>query len=63
MAKAKVTLELELNEWKVIEKALDNYKGRLIHLMKSNEKGYEEYVKLVGEEKILDKLLMDFDIV
>lgn len=62
MAKAKITLELTVEEWRVIEKSLDNYKGRLIHLMKGGERSYEEYLKLVNEEKVLDKLIEDFDL-
>lgn len=57
-----MTLELTIEEWRVIEKSLDNYKGRLIHLMKNGEKGYEEYLKLVNEERVLDKLTEDFSL-
>lgn len=62
MARGRVTLELDLNEYKVIAKALDNYKGRLIHLTRTNEGNYEEYCKLIDEEKILDKITKDFSL-
>lgn len=57
--KGKVILELSLAEMKVIERALDNYKGRLIHLTKQNEGSFEKYQELVTEENLLDKLLED----
>lgn len=62
MAKGKMTLELSIEEWRVIENALSNYKGRIIHLSRNNESSYEEYVKLAKEEKILDKLMEDFSL-
>lgn len=62
MAKGKMTLELSIEEWRVIENALSNYKGRIIHLSRNNEGSYEEYTKLAKEEKILDKLIEDFSL-
>lgn len=62
MAKGKMTLELSIEEWRVIENALSNYKGRIIHLSRNNEGSYEEYTKLTKEEKILDKLMADFSL-
>lgn len=53
MAQGKVTLELSIEEWRVIENALSNYKGRIIHLSRNNEGSYEEYTKLTKEEKYL----------
>lgn len=57
--RGKVTLELSLAEMKVVERALDNYKGRLIHLQKQNEGSFEKYQELTREENLLDKLLDD----
>lgn len=62
MAKAKVTLELTLEEYKVIEKALDNYKGRLIHMSKQYDSSFENYQKTINEERVLDNLLKEFNI-
>lgn len=62
MAKGKVTIELELGEYDVLKNALENYKGRLIHLIKQNDMNYIELQKLHKQEKTLDKLLADFDI-
>lgn len=59
MAKGRVTLELNLAEMKLIEKALDNYKGRLIHLIKQNEGSFEKYQELSREENLLDKVMED----
>lgn len=61
MAKGKVTIELELNEYEVLKNALDNYKGRLIHLIKQNDMNFSELQRLYKQEKILDKLFVDFD--
>ena len=57
-----MTLELSIEEWSVIENALSNYKGRIIHLSRNNEGNYEEYTRLAKEEKILDKLIEDFSL-
>ena len=62
MAKGKVILELELNEYEVVKNALENYKGRLIHLIKQNDMHYMELQKLNKQEKTLDKILSDFNI-
>lgn len=62
MAKAKVTLELTLEEYKVVEKALDNYKGRLIHMSKQYDGSLENYQKTVREEKVLDALMKEFNL-
>lgn len=62
MARGKVILELELNEYDVVKKALDNYKGRLIHLISKNDMNYEELQRLHKEEKSLDKMMKDFNL-
>lgn len=62
MAKAKVTLELTLEEYKVVERALDNYKGRLIHMSKQYDGSLENYQKTVREEKVLDSLMKEFNL-
>lgn len=62
MAKAKITLELTLDEYKVIENALDNYKGRLIHVSRQTDGSLESYQKTLKEEKVLDSLMREFGI-
>lgn len=62
MARGKVMLELELNEYDIVKKALDNYKGRLIHLISKNDMNYEELQRLYKEEKVLDKMMKDFNL-
>ena len=59
MAQGKVTLELSIEEWRVIENALSNYKGRIIHLSRNNEGSYEEYTKLTKEEKFIHPNTID----
>lgn len=62
MAKGKITLELEITEYEVLKSALENYKGRLIYLIKQNDMHFMELQKLYRQEKTLDKMILDLNI-
>lgn len=56
--KTTVCFELTPKEYEIVQKALYNYRGRLIHL-KQNGRDYEEVIEGTNEMKFLENMIRE----
>lgn len=59
--KNNVSLEMSISEFKIIEEALDNYKGRILYLLEKNEDNFERYQELKEKERRILTLIKELN--
>lgn len=58
----KVTLEMTIGQFKILEESLRNYKERLSYLLEKNEENFERYQDIKGKQKKLENILQELDL-
>ena len=55
----KVTLEMSISQFKILEESLRNYRERLSYLLEKNEENFERFQDIKEKQKKLENILQE----
>ena len=58
----KVTLEMSISQFKILEESLRNYRERLSYLLEKNEENFERFQDLKEKQKKLENILQELNL-
>ena len=58
----KVTLEMSISQFKILEESLRNYRERLSYLLEKNEENFERFQDIKEKQKKLENILQELNL-
>lgn len=58
----KVTLEMSISQFKILEESLRNYRERLSYLLEKNEENFERFQDIKEKQKKLESILQELNL-
>ena len=58
----KVTLEMSISQFKILEESLRNYRERLSYLLEKNEENFERFKDIKEKQKKLENILQELNL-
>ena len=58
----KVTLEMSISQFKILEESLRNYRERLSYLIEKNEENFERFQDIKEKQKKLENILQELNL-
>ena len=58
----KVTLEMSISQFKILEESLRNYRERLSYLLEKNEENFERFQDIKEKQKKLEHILQELNL-
>ena len=58
----KVTLEMSISQFKILEESLRNYRERLSYLLEKNEENFERIQNIKEKQKKLENILQELNL-
>ena len=58
----KVTLEMSISQFKILEESLRNYRERLSYLLEKNAENFERFQDIKEKQKKLENILQELNL-
>ena len=58
----KVTLEMSISQFKILEESLRNYRERLSYLLEKNEENFERFQDIKEKKKKIENILQELNL-